>query len=256
VTVASPPGSWNSGLQIQNRESKIQVMAISNHPGGGLRPASEQYRTKVDIATDQLREWILSGDLHYGERLDQARLAATLDVSRMPLRQALLRLADEGLIEAPPHRSAVVTRLSTTELEDLYQARRAMEGVLAELGSQRRDESCVRAMERGLREQEKAVAKGDLRRWVELDREFHFVLYRAAGQPRSYEITAQLRSSADRYIRHYASYRSGAATSVIEHREILELCRARDGAGIRSATERHVLVGLEALRPLVGGENE
>ena len=161
MTVASPPGSWNSGLQIQNRESKIQVMAISNHPGGGLRPASEQYRTKVDIATDQLREWILSGDLHYGERLDQARLAATLDVSRMPLRQALLRLADEGLIEAPPHRSAVVTRLSTTELEDLYQARRAMEGVLAELGSQRRDESCVRAMERGLREQEKAVAKGD-----------------------------------------------------------------------------------------------
>lgn len=243
----------NFGLQIQNRESKIQAMAISGRQSGGLPPASEQYRTKVDIATDQLREWILSGELRYGERLDQAQLAATLAVSRMPLRQALLRLADEGLIEAPPHRSAVVTRLSVAELEDLYQARRAMEGVLAELGSERRDDSCVRAMERALREQEKAVAKGDLRRWVELDKEFHFVLYRAAGQPRSYEITAQLRSSADRYIRHYASYRSGAADSVVEHREILGLCRAQDGPGIRAATERHVLVGLQALRPLVGG---
>lgn len=131
-----------------------------------------------------------------------------------------------------------------------------MEGVLAELGAQRRDDACVRAMERGLRDQEKAVAKGDLRRWVELDKEFHFVLYRAAGQPRSYEITAQLRSSADRYIRHYASYRSGAADSVVAHREILELCRAQDAAGIRPATERHVLVGLEALRPLVSEANK
>lgn len=207
----------------------------------------------MDIAADQLRTWILHGQLKHGERLDQTKLAAALNVSRMPLRQALLRLAEEGLIQAPPHRSAVVMGLTRAELEDVYQARRALEGILAEIGCERRTDECMAAMERAVQEQERALTRRNLRRWVDLDRDFHFSLYRAAGLQRSYEITEQLRMSSDRYIRHYASYRTGAADSLAEHREILELCRAGDAGGIREATERHVLRGLETLRQLISG---
>ena len=86
-----------------------------------------EYRTKVDAIYEQLRGRILSGRLKPGEKLDQSLLAAQMRVSRTPLRQALLRLASERLIETEPHRSAVVAPLSLVEIEDLYQSRRVLE---------------------------------------------------------------------------------------------------------------------------------
>jgi len=78
-----------------------------------------EFRTKTEMAYEQLRRWIVAGRLAPGQRLDQEWLAAELRVSRMPLRQALLRLEADGLIQNEPHRSAIVASLSLAELTDV-----------------------------------------------------------------------------------------------------------------------------------------
>jgi DNA-binding GntR family transcriptional regulator len=208
------------------------------------------YRTKVDVAYEQLRRWILSGRLKPGEKLDQAWLASHMRVSRTPLRQALLRLAEERLIAAEPHRSAVVAPLSLVEIEDLYQSRRALESMLAEAGTAKLTESTLKQMRDLLAAQQRAVKAGDPDRFTELDREFHFTLYQAAGYARAFDIIQELRDSTERYVRFYAVYKNGAAESLVQHRRIVELCAARDVAGVRQEVEHHVLSGLETLRSI------
>jgi DNA-binding GntR family transcriptional regulator len=210
------------------------------------------YRTKVDAAYEQLRRWILTGRLKPGEKLDQAWLAGHMRVSRTPLRQALLRLASERLIAAEPHRSAVVAPLSLVEVEDLYQSRRALESMLAEAGATKLTESTLKQMGDLLAQQERSVQAGDPDRFTELDREFHFAIYRAAGYARAYDIIQELRDSSERYVRFYALYQNGAAESLVEHRRILQLCVDRDVEGVRHEVDHHVIRGLETLRTIAG----
>ena len=216
--------------------------------GSGL----DYYRTKVDVAYEQLRRWILTGRLKPGEKLDQAWLASHMRVSRTPLRQALLRLASERLIDAEPHRSAVVAPLSLVEIEDLYQSRRALESMLAEAGAGRLTDATIRQMKDVIDQQDRAVRAGDPDRFTGLDREFHFALYRAAGYARAYDMIQELRDASERYVRFYAVYKDGAAESLGEHRRILQLCIDRDISGVRHEVEHHVMRGLETLRTIAG----
>jgi DNA-binding GntR family transcriptional regulator len=208
------------------------------------------YRTKVDVAYDQLREWILTGRLKPGQKLDQSWLATHMRVSRTPLRQALLKLASERLIDAEPHRSAVVSPLSLIEIEDLYQSRRVLESMLAEAGAAKLSQADLKHMRDAVAAQDKAVRGGKPDRFADLDREFHFLLYRAAGYARAYDIVQELRAASERYVRFYAVYKDGAAESLVEHRQILQLCVDGDISGVRRQVEHHVIRGLETLRQI------
>src|SRR3546814_10322677 len=96
----------------------------------------------------------------------------------MPLRQALSRLAADGLVINRPHRSAIVAPLSVSMLEDIYVGRRALESMLAEAGARRLDESALETMSRLIERQEAAVDQGDTESYVQLDRQFHPILFR------------------------------------------------------------------------------
>lgn len=210
-----------------------------------------RFLTKTEMAYVQLRSWIVTGVLQPGQRLDQELLAAELNISRMPLREALLRLEADGLIRNEPHRSAVVSPMSLAEITDVYAARRAIEGMLAESGVPGCDERCRSAMEAAIAEQESAIAADDVAGFVEADRDFHFRLYEASGYQRSLDIASRLRDIADRYVFQYARYRSGASDSIAEHRQILASCRPGSESEARTLTERHIDKGLEVLRRLV-----
>ncbi|HVC03571.1 MAG TPA: GntR family transcriptional regulator [Candidatus Acidoferrales bacterium] len=214
-----------------------------------------EYRTKVDATYELLRGRILSGRLKPGEKLDQSLLATQMRVSRTPLRQALLRLAAERLIETEPHRSAIVAPLSLIEIEDLYESRRVLESMLAGVGTERISERGLNQLRRVLDMQETAVKSGNPDRFADLDREFHFVLYRAAGYARAFDITQTLRDASERYVRFYTVYKGGAADSLGDHRRILQLCVGRDVQGVRDEVERHIVHGMETLRHAAGELN-
>jgi DNA-binding GntR family transcriptional regulator len=204
------------------------------------------------MAYEQLRRWIVAGRLSPGQRLDQAWLAAELRISRMPLRQALLRLEADGLIQNEPHRSAVVASLSLAELTDVYAARGAIESMLAEAGAGRAGQPELDLMAGAITTQDVAVAAGRLERFVAADRSFHFTLYRASGFCHAVDTASRLRDLADRYIWHYARYRSGAAQSIAEHRRILASCRHGRADEARHLTQHHIDQGLAVLTQLVG----
>ena len=229
-----------------------QILSADEIASGSADGSGLDYRTKVDVAYEQLRRWILTGRLKPGERLDQAWLARHMRVSRTPLRQALLRLASERLIDASEAAAQLRRQnfFDLTFIEDLYQSRRALESMLAEAAATRLTETTVKHMQEVLDMQELAVKTGDPDRFTELDREFHFALYRAAGYARAYDMIQELRDSSERYVRFYAVYKDGAAESLVEHRRILQLCVEHDIAGVRHEVEHHVMRGLETLRTI------
>jgi len=216
----------------------------------GLNPAWSriiEYPTKSQSVFEVIREWILKSHLKPGQRLDQEWLAATLNVSRMPLRQALSRLESEGLIIGRAHHSAIVAPLSLNLLEDIYASRRALEGMLAEVGTGRISHDTIDTMNCIVREQVAEVEQNRIENYVQLDRLFHSHLYRASGYDQSCALIERLRDMSDRYIAFYARDSRDAHKSILDHRRILELVERRESAQVRQHTEQHILDGYSAL---------
>ncbi len=206
------------------------------------------YRTKADWAYLQLRRWIQSGALEPGERLDQEDLAARLGVSRVPLRQALVRLQADGLVVSRPHAGATVAPLSLADAEDIYAARAALEPMLAEAAVARLGDETARELKDLIAEQEEALEAGDRPRFLELDRLFHERFYAEAGYRTSLHLVQRLRDLSDRYVAAYQGDARRSHETLVEHREIVRLCLARDGAGAARLVRDHVRHGIEYLR--------
>jgi DNA-binding GntR family transcriptional regulator len=210
------------------------------------------FRTKAQIVYEQLRDWIVRGRLQPGESVDQERLAEMLDVSRMPLRQALLRLESDRLIERQPHHTAVVTDLSVSDIDDIYGARSVLEGLLAEKGAAVRDDDLLAQLTETSAKMAEAVESADNEGFVMLDRLFHMSLYKASGFPRTIEMLEQLRSAADRYMHYYAAGTSAAPLSLAEHEAILVAYRDGKPRLVRKLTEKHLMRSAAELRQLAG----
>lgn len=133
-----------------------------------------------------LRELILRGDFPAGARLGEAELAARLGVSRTPVREALGRLAAEGLVELTPNRGARVTRWSVTELEGVFELRTAVEPTLTALAAAAASPTDVAHLETLAAQMVTVGGPGpaqDLDALVPLNRAFHGRLVALAARP-------------------------------------------------------------------------
>jgi DNA-binding GntR family transcriptional regulator len=208
------------------------------------------FRTKAQAVYEQLRDWIVHGKLSPGEAVDQERLAEMLNVSRMPLRQALLQLECDRLIERKPHHTATVTSLSVADVDDIYGARSVLEGLLAEKGAAVFDDDLFAQLTATSAEMAGAATRADNESFFALDRSFHMSLYRASGYTRTIEILDQLRNASERYMHAYVSRALAARQSQAEHEAILAAYRAGDAGLVRRLTEDHVTRSATGLRQL------
>ncbi|WP_313555573.1 GntR family transcriptional regulator [Miniimonas arenae] len=128
-----------------------------------------------------LRRRIILGELAPGSRLPEQRLADELEASRIPLREALSRLATDNLVTASPRRSAVVGSWSASDVHDLLDARLALETSAA--GRAARRESGVRDLEVALTRSMTELRAGDELGFAEANVRFHVALVQAAGNP-------------------------------------------------------------------------
>ncbi|WP_137389968.1 GntR family transcriptional regulator [Rhodoligotrophos defluvii] len=213
-----------------------------------LSSETEGYRTKADWAYLQLRRWIQSNTLQPEERLDQEELAARLGISRVPLRQALVRLQADGLVVGRPHAGATVAPLSLEDAEDVYAARAVMEPMLTEMAVARLADDTIRELEILVERQQQALSKGAFPQLLELDRQFHNRLYAQSGYRTSYQIVQRLRDQSDRYVAIYQGDMERSKTTLAEHREIVRLCAARDAAGASRLMREHVQRGIDYLQ--------
>jgi DNA-binding GntR family transcriptional regulator len=161
-----------------------------------VRPAL----TKADYAYSEVRERIMSGALPSGAVLNQEALAAELDVSTTPLREAMRRLSSEGLVVLGAHRDARVAPLTAAEARSLYEVRQQLDPLAVRLAAERRDD-VDRARIRAAAASLEPLDAGSGLAALEAHRAFHAALYRASHNDLLVGLLDGLWDKADRYRR-------------------------------------------------------
>ena len=198
-----------------------------------------QIASVVDQVHAALREQILSGELERGSRLPQETLAAEFGVSRTPLREALRRLAAEGLVTLQPNYGATVSQLDFGDMRDAWTARLVIEPPAARMGAERRPEAELDRMQAAIDHQR---AVGDPAASLDANRDFHLALVAASGNPHLIHLAELLwvaRISVAIYTAQAAQVGGTAAWSD-EHDGILGAMRAGDGDAAERLTREHI----------------
>lgn len=204
---------------------------------------------------EALRQEIIRG-LAPGTALRLAQLAERFQVSTMPVRSAIARLESEGLVVQRPRRGAVVTDLTVDDFNDLYAIRMALEGVAARCG-------CVELTDAHIAQM---VACHDKLTTIKLDGvddidaylanewRLHDICYEAAGRPRLMHLIRVYRRHAERYFRRYLGTRLDVEIDVVNQRELVRACEARDADRAEAAVRALFDYTIDRLMPgLIAG---
>ena len=196
--------------------------------------------TVADWTTEQLRTMIISGELADGAPLKQDALAATLGVSRIPVREALARLERDGLAASFPHRGYVVTGLSRSEIEELFGLRILLEPELIGAAIPRMSPADLDAVAATLEAYNAAIDRTDAASLGEQNIRYHMALYAPADRRRTLEIVRGLLVNTDRYARLVLTLQAGVEHARAEHTELLELCRQKAVSQAVTLTRNHI----------------
>ena len=142
-----------------------------------LPPAHRQLRNYV---ADQIRSAILGGQFKPGEWLRQEKIAQELNVSQMPVREALKELAAEGLIEHVPYRGVRVIEFSPEDISDLYSHRAFLEGRAAAVAAGQITATEIAELKQLQEEMEENLAPERVTQYRELNRRFHQIIFGAS----------------------------------------------------------------------------
>ena len=200
----------------------------------------EKYRTMQEIAYDAIRDGILAGRHAPGQRLIADELAKELGVSRMPVREALHRLEVAGLVTITPHRGAVVSALSEAECIEIYHVRAVLDGLATRLATPNLTEVDHARLATLLAEMAAGVEAKDPQRVLNVNREFHAVIWSAARAPRLRDLLENLYDASQRF-RNISVLIPGRLDQIThEHRLIAEaLARGDAAAAEQYANEHH-----------------
>ena len=194
-----------------------------------------------------LEEEILAGRLKKGETLTEIALSTRHGVSRTPLRGALHRLAEEGLIEIIPNRGAVVIGVGREELIDIYKIRMRLEGLASREAAANISDKDIEKLRDSIELAEFYIKKQDTEHIKELDSEFHDIIYRASGNRLLYKTLSELHRNIQFYRKRSITVEGRLEKSISEHREILSALERRDADAADRLTSQHIEAALENL---------
>jgi DNA-binding GntR family transcriptional regulator len=213
------------------------------------RPSSNSFgdhdrhpSTVVEQVVAAIRDGVRDGTFAPGQRLVEADLTASLGVSRGPLREAIGRLAAEGLVTIEPHRSAVVRKLSRDEVADLFEVRELLEGEAARLAAQRIDEGDHKSRMQALlaetiefRDQSNAVA------YMTHNSRLHDEIFALSQNRLLAQLASQLHTQAYRLqFQQVVSGENSRHQSNDDHMAIVEAILAGNPTAAATAMRRHV----------------
>lgn len=199
-------------------------------------------RTLWQKVHEHLRDEIVSGRLTPGTELQEVALASELGVSRGPVREALGRLAAEGLVTIRPRRGAVVRALSSDEFIEAYQVREALETMAVRLAVSKLTAEDIAAMESLIDEMEARGGAGDVQGFFEANTAFHQVFFEVAGNRMLSELYRQLRGQIDRHRLRSLELRGNLQRSIAEHRAIMRAASTGDVERAVHLVSEHIRV--------------
>jgi DNA-binding GntR family transcriptional regulator len=201
-------------------------------------------RTLWQRVHDHLRTEIRAGRLLPGAELNEVALSQELGVSRGPIREALGRLAAEGLVTVRPRRGAVVRALSGDEFAEAYQVREALEVMAARLAVPRLSPDDVARLADLTELMSERAEADDVAGFFEANRAFHLVFFEAAGNRMLGDLYHQVCGQIDRYRLRSVELRGNLHRSIAEHRAIVEAARAGDVERTVRLVAEHIRVPL------------
>lgn len=208
---------------------------MSAEPAATAGPPARRRHNLADEVATHIRAAILAGRLRSGARIDQDAIAEELGVSRLPVREALIALDNEGLIHTIPRKGSYVARIDREDIADHYQIFGQVAGLAAARAVARLDADGLAALEdldAAMREADNLV---DQQR---LNHEFHRQINRAAGSQRLASVLQLLsRSLPMPYADFPAEWLDEAGH---QHRDIVEAFRRRDSLAAQRAMDYHI----------------
>lgn len=206
---------------------------------------TKAFYTKNDMLYSLLKDNLLSGAYHPGERLVVADLAAEFQVSPMPVREALQRLQQDGWVEITPHVGARVVTFDREKYLEIIAIRKELEPMAASLAAKRMDDAHVQQLFEIVAEMEACIAEDDTSNYSKLNRQFHNTIYSCCGNGTLLGIINDLiaKSSQSQSIFYRSPKRMQVST--LQHRQIAEAIRSKDFERAQLLMRKHKEEGFQ-----------
>jgi len=207
-------------------------------------------RPTAQLIADQLREQIVQGMFRPGEQINESVLASQLRTSRGPVREALQRLSQEGILVSRRNRGVFVLELATDDIREIYAVREAVESTAADAlldaGEEQIEDTC-QALKATISDMAKQVAVSDWQAIARLDMQFHTSFVAGAGNTRLIRIYETLAAESRMCILNLAVAYPRLDVLVQEHQNILDLLEAGNRAALHKAIKQHMQKAVEDL---------
>jgi len=209
-------------------------------PPAPRRPPPAPRGSRVENAYAALRQRILDNVYPPGHQALEGELAIALGISRTPVREALIRLANEGLVEVVPRHGMRVLPVSPVDMKEIYVVLTALEGTAAEaLALRRPSDAELEPLVEATRDMKRALKANDLDAWARADERFHQRLVELAGNRTLVDAVARLGDRVHRARMFTLRLRPKPVSSTQEHLAMLERIRAGDAAGAVEVNRKH-----------------
>ncbi|WP_304621182.1 GntR family transcriptional regulator [Paracoccus sediminilitoris] len=192
----------------------------------------------VDQLFDRLRAAIIDNVLTPGTKLSEAEVALNHGVSRQPVREAFIKLANESLLEIRPQRGTFVAKISLPHVMDARFVREAVEADIVKLLADAPDPTVIADLRRQVRAQETLIG-GSARDFIAADEAFHRTLAEGADKARAWEVVVEMKAQMDR-VRVLSSQHFPVDRLVAQHLAIVDAIAAGDGAAAERGLRLHL----------------
>jgi len=205
-----------------------------------LSPIEDNRRTLAAQVAERIRQAILNRTLVPGSRINQYQLAEDLNVSLVPVREALKTLEAEGLVTIIPRRGAFVTEISLDDLDELYFARKLIEGEAIALACEHFTPQDFIILRNIIEDMKAATAIGDIHAFMQYNRDFHMHIYSTTKNRYLFQMIETLWERSELYRFRYVFVLRNADTIHQEHEDIFAACQAGDRARARLLAQEHI----------------
>ena len=209
----------------------------------------EQKRS--DIIANQIEELIFDGTFSDGERLDEVQLSERFSVSRTPVREALLRLAQSGLVVHYPRRGVFVRQPGPIELIEMFEVMAELEATCARFAASRISDEAIKDLNATNERCNAAVAANDTEEYYRENEMFHATLYRESGNSFLEQECLRLQRRLQPFRRTQLRLRGRLKQSMHEHEQIVSALEEGNGLAAAEAIRGHVAVQGEKFHHLM-----
>jgi DNA-binding GntR family transcriptional regulator len=207
----------------------------------------ESYKTKTSMVYDYIKERILNGKYSPGEKINPKDLSLQLNVSPVPVREAINKLAADGLIKLTPHVGASIANIDKAEYEEIHMIRTELECYAVRLSSNRLTDEHLNKLEKIIKDSEQAILLGKYEKFRKLNKQFHLGIYTNSPYQILVKIIVDLYEKLQ-LVSTYPWTKERAEHNLSDHKLILKTLRGKNGTLVSKILRKHRNASRHALQ--------